>query len=348
MPVTMLARRRLASAVLPAVAGLVMAGLGALPSAQAAAAGPARVAAHLHTTGTVSLGKPGKLFNFEFSEGPNGAVYYSQGSAVYVVKGTSSPALFVHASGNVLAVTANSTEVFAEVGRTVTGYSLSGAKVLRHWKLASKPPLTSAGLYAVGGTVWSWTDWATDFSGFEFANVNEFSTSSSTVHRISTANAYPADMFANSAGLYYEAARKNGTNGYLVHVTPSLVPHRTTDVNLDAPLALAGGRVDLLAVHGNGHSYLDSYSAASLVRKFSKRVSDSDRDIAGTGAGLLLLTEPCQVAVCSSAKVSQLSPASGTPTATITVPDALILVPGPSAAVITVTKGKLYLVRLAA
>jgi hypothetical protein len=339
-------RRALARATTPALAGLAASGLvisgvaGALPSAQAAPA-------HLHKTGTVAIGAASSSFSFDFSEAPNGAVYYSRGKRVYVVNGTSAPSLRLTASGNVLAVTANSTELFVDIGRTVTAYQRSTGKKLRQWTLRSLEFPTSAALYAVGSTVWAWTDPATDTSGFEFANVDRFTTSSAAVHLVSKSNAYPADMAADSAGLYFERIRANDTNGYLVHVTPAGSAHRVTNVNINAPLALAGGRVELLAVHAYGHTYLDSYGPATLARKSSKRVSGNDRDVAGTGAGLLVLDVPCAAASCPSASVIQASASTGGTVSALTVPGAQALVPGSSAVVVTDKAGKLFLVRLA-
>ena len=338
MPVTRLARSALASAAIPAIAGLVISGVGAQPFAQAATAAPPLAArsAGLHTSGPqVHLGALGSSFNYDFSEAPSGSVYYSTGKTVYVVKGTKAPAVALHAGGTVLAVAANSTELFVAVGRTVTGYKLSTGAKLRHWYLGGRKP-TSAGLYAVGSTVWAWTDWATDESGFEYANVSRFRASSGTVHRVSSNNAYPADMAADSVGLYYQQAIGSGV---LTRVRPSGSVRRVSDINLDAPLALGGGRVDLLAFHRNSHLYLDSFSASSLVREFSHRVSARDFDIAGTGAGLLVLN--------LSGKISQLSASTGGTLSSVSVAHAATLVPGHSAAVITASVGSYFLVRLA-
>ena len=70
---------------------------------------------------------------------------------------------------------------------------------------------------------------------------------------------------------------------------------------------------------------------------FSTRVSDDDTDIAGTGIGLLLL---------GAGKVSLLNPANGHAVAALRVPGAVILVPGPCAAVVTVSGPTTYLLRL--
>jgi hypothetical protein len=341
MSIANVLRRGLAAAAVTATGLAVLAGAG-LPAAQAAPASPASPAARpasLHTTGpSVALGALGTTFNYDFSEAPNGSVYYSSGSTVYVVHGTSAPVVVLHASGHVFAVAANRTELFVDVGRKVTGYKLSNGvagAALRHWTLYTTLKTTSVGLYVVGSNVWAWTDWATDESGFEYADVSRFKTSSGTVHKISN-NAYPADMAANSSGLYFQQAIGLGR---LTHVTPSGSVLRVRDINLDGPLALAGGRVELLAFHRNSHAYLDSYGAATLARKFSKRVSTNDIDIASTGAGLLMLS--------LSGKISQLNTANGATRSSVVVTDAATLVPGPSAAVLVVTGGNYFLVRLA-
>ncbi len=326
--------------VIVVMAGLALSGLGGgLPSALAATRG-------LHTTASVSLGR-GSIG--QYAEAPDGAVYYSRGSKVYVVHGTSAPTLAVQAGGTVLALAANSSELFVDVGRTVTGYGLPGGASLQHWTLSSPFAVTSAGLFAVGGTVWAWTDWATDASGLEYANVSRFTPSSATVHQVSAGVAYPIYLAADSAGLYYQAVRSDGANGYLVHVTPSGSSRRATDANIDGPLALAGGRVELLVPnYGSQVSYyVDGYSATSLARVFSRHVSGADVDLAGTGAGLLVLAASCSSRVCSSATVSQLSTTTGATISTVAVPYALDLLAGPSAAAITDNSGSYYLVRLA-
>ena len=339
MSVMNVLRKGLPTVTLPAVAGLAAVGLAIAPAAQAVSTAPVPAASTgLHVTGKVDLGRLGPDFSYVLTEAPNGNVYYSRGSVVYLVKGDHAPVTALRASGPVLAVAANSSDLFVDVGNKVSAYALANGHRLRTWTLPGSETVTSAGLYPVGTTVWAFTDWATDQSGFEYANVDRFSLSSGAVHRVSVNNAYPADMAADSAGLYYEGIA--GTGDYLFWALRSGSTRRHADVDIDAPLALAAGSVYLLAIHDNqgGHTYLDAFRGSTLGHVFSKRVSDRDTDIAGTGIGLLLL---------GAGKVSLLDTGNGQASSVLSVPGAVILVPGPSAAVVTLSHSTAYLLRLA-
>jgi hypothetical protein len=339
------ARRAAAVGGLAALAASVT-GL-ALPPASAAAVPGAAKPAALHVTGT-SASLPGGSTASGFSEAPDGAVYYASGSSVYVVKGTKI-SLVLTASGRVLAVAANSTGLFVEVGRTVTEYNSSNA-IVRSWTLSGGHVPNSAGLFAVGGKLWAWTEYSTDESGLEYANVYRFSASSGAVHRVSTADAYPGDFAADSDGAYYQQIGK-GESAYLVRVTSSGATRRIRDSDIGLQFALSGRRVEILGYH-TSHSkstlFIDSFSQTTLAHSYSRHVPSSDRAIAGTGAGLLVLSAPCTSMACSSATVSQLSTATGARASTLRLKDALLLVPGPAAAAITYHGGNYYLVRLAA
>jgi hypothetical protein len=344
MSVMNVLRKGLPAATLPVAAGLAAvslaaAGLAIAPAAGAVSAAPARAAAAgLHVTGKVDLGRLGPLFSYVLSEAPDGDVYYAHGSVVYVVKGAHAPVAALRAPGPVLAVTATSSDLLVEVGSKVSAYALSDGRRLRTWTLPSIAPVTVAGLYASGSTVWAFTDWETDESGLEYANVDRFTPSSPVVHGVTANEAFPGDMAADSAGLYYEEVV--GTSDYVVRALPAGSQRKHADVDLDAPLALAGGNVYILAIHENqgGDTYLDAFRGSTLGAVFSMRVPDSEGDIAGTGIGLLLL---------DAGKVSLLNTGNGHVTATLSVPGAITLVPGPSAAVVTVSHSTSYLLRLA-
>jgi hypothetical protein len=327
--------------MIPAV-GLFAASLGVASPADASVR--THAISRLQVTGTVSLGLTTNVFANGFAETPGGDVYYSGGPNVYLVAGNSAPALVVTAGGPVLALAANKTELFVQVGLKVTAYSRSDQSIIRQWTLTSPvKPITSAGLYAVGSTLWSWTDWATDASGFEYAKISRMSTSSPVVHTVEK-QAYPGDMSADSAGLYFEA--QHGSHGVLGHAKPSgSVSFRATQ-QVDAPLALSGGRVDLLAA--GTHDFIKSYRATNLSLISSKKVSQNDRNIAGTSAGLLVLAQTCTQVSCVHATVSKLSVSTGAASGTCSVPNAVILLPGPAAGVIELKGSSMYLVRIAA
>jgi len=343
MSVTRVLRRSLAFAAVAVTTGMAMVASAGLTAAQAATA--AARPAGLHVTGARIKLLGGSDFT-DFSEAPNGSVYYANGSSVYVVTGSSAK-LVLTASGTVLAVAANSSGLFVDVGRTVTEYN-SARSPIATWTLASSHVPTAAGLYAVRGTLWAWTDYSVDGGSLQYANVYRFATSSATVHRVSRGQAYPGEMAADSGGAYYQAQIRNVS--YLVRVTPSGAIHRVRYSGIGLQLVLAGSRVDLLAYHVGRRTssvYLDSYSQATLAREYSRRASTNDRGIAATGAGLLLLSASCASVACSSAKVSQLSSRSGAAESTLKLADAVALLSGPTAAAITYRHKAYYLVKLA-
>ena len=100
-----------------------------------------------------------------------------------------------------LALAANDSDLFVETGLRITEYSRGNGRQLRHWTLTTlAAPVTSAGLYVVVDTVCAWTDWATDGSGFEYAQIDRIQTASAAVHVVDR-DAFPGDMSADGAGL---------------------------------------------------------------------------------------------------------------------------------------------------
>jgi hypothetical protein len=328
-----------ASAAITAATSLAL-----VPVAQAAARAPAHTETpSLHTSGkAVKLGKASSVT--VLAEAPDGNIAYAIGKKVYYVSGTAKPVFLMSASTTIVALAATNTALFVQTGLTVTEYTAD--IVVRHWKLSSPvKKITSAGLFVVGKTVWSWTDWATDQSGFEFATVSEFSTSASKVKLISKSDAFPGDMAADGAGLYYETTNASETKMDLVLTAPSGATKHRVKSSVDAPVGLSAGRVNLLAVHSNGHFYVDSFRASNLATLGAKRVPDNARNITGTSAGLLLLQ--CATASCSKASVGVLNPATGKVTGSVAVAHAFELLAGPAPAVLTDVAGNAYLVRLA-
>lgn len=337
-------RAGIALAVLPALTGLVVAGAGV---AAAAEHQPARtVSPALVQDARIELFTTASIFKNVFTEAPNGNVFYSRGSVVYVVVRNTAPAVAEHAGGQVIALAANRADLFVQTGLTVTAYSRSTGAAVRHWTLTSPvTPITSAGLLAVGNTVWSWTDWATDESGFEYAKLSTFSATSAAVHTVDSMM-YPGDWAAGTSGLYYEDVRGAGNVNHLAHVTPGGTLTTRAQPNADAPMALSGGRVDVLSFH-NGHQNIDTYATTTLARLSTAHAANDDRAIAGTTAGLIALFQGCDELACLNATVSNLA-VNGNSSGALTVPRAFELLAGPSAGVIEVVNRHVFLVRVGA
>lgn len=333
------ARRVRAMAVL-GVAGLIGSGVAAVGPAAAALAAPATPA--LRVTSTTKLGSAAGIYSDSFTQTPGGTVYYSRGDKVF--RAGRSQAVRT-AAQPVLALAANSADYFVQTGLRVGEYRQSTGRLVRQWKLTSPvSPITSAGLLVVGSTLWSWTDWATDGSGFQYAKVSRISTSSATVHKVST-QGFPGDWVAGSAGLYLE--EQIGLNTDLAHVTPAGAVNRRVTSASDAPLVLSGGRLDALDFTAQGPA-IQTFSVTTLKRVLSRAVFHNDRAIAGTTAGLLTMVEPCSSLSCAGTTVDRLSAASGRDSGGVTVADADVLMAGPHPAVITDRGGQLYLVRIGA
>jgi hypothetical protein len=299
------------------------------------------VPATLHIAAPIGLGKLGKDFTNQFTEDPAGNVFYSRGSTVYEVKITASkPNTALRVRGNVLAVAASPSDLFVDVGRTVTEYKRSNRHRVRSWTLSRQPGgPTSAGILVAGSTVWAWTDWATDESGFQYASVSRFTTGSPVVHKVASNNVYPADMAADSTGLYFEAVSKKGAN-YIAHATPSGAIRRRNDANVDAPLAVFSGDVYLLAVNEtSGNIDLDSFTEPNLGVNFSARESSKYYDMTATILGVLVLGGGKVSLVLTSFDKGQIAESVG-------IRHAVTLLPGPESGVITASGGKTYLVRV--
>jgi hypothetical protein len=309
-----------------------------VPSAQAAARATATTPATQPLHGSrIALGATGSRYTNAFAEAPNGAVFFSRGAVVYVVEGSRAPVIALHAGATVLALGANDSDLFVETGLRVTEYSRATGSPVRHWTLTSlSAPVTSAGLDVVGGTVWAWTDWATDGSGFEYAQVDRMHTSSSAVHVVDK-DAFPGDMSADGAGLYFETV--HGVTDDLAQASPTTSAVRYRKAPVDAPLALAGGRVDLLAFGSSAADVL-SYDASTLALVSSKRVPETDGSIVGTGLGLLVLARSA---------VGRLNVATGGTSGALRTPGPYQLLNGPAVVEATGVHGahaNLFLVRI--
>jgi hypothetical protein len=280
------------------------------------------------------------------AEAPGGTFYFAAGSAIEVVTAAGAPRLLVHARAKVLALAVTGGELYAQVGLDVLAYSLPALVVKRTWsltpnRLAPRSAPTSAGLLAGGGAVWCWDDWATDQSGFEYATLDELS--GAGVTRLVDREAYPADMAVDSTGLYYET--EVGSKGHLAHVTAGGTKELSKPTSdTDAPMVLSGGSVFLLAVHEpSGTPYLDRFAEASLALRASVREQRQLVDAVDTSAGVLAVV--CSTASC--ARVARLDLEDATTSGGVAVPGVAVIVQGTDPAVLAVSGGRGWLVRLA-
>jgi hypothetical protein len=336
----------LAWAVIPALAGLVMAGAGAaVPSAQAAVTKRAHPAAFgLRQKARISLGTTSHFFDSVFTEAPNGNVFFTKGgSTIYVESGGSVRASLIPSS-RVLGLAANASDLFVLTGHTVTEYTRSHGSYVRHWSLAKPVHPTIGGLFAVGSTVWAWIAAEPDGAGFQPGRLYRISSSSSAVH-VADRNVNLTGMAADATGIYYQ--NLSGGTDHLAHVTPS---GTRTVVSIGSSIesaALWGGTLNLLTVHEpSGNWYVEDYNPSTLGSLSSPaRVSNSDTSVAGTNLGLLVLKQVCGHSTCTSTSVSLLSD-SGSVSGTLKLPHAEDLLAGPYGDVIENSGGHLYLVKL--
>lgn len=302
----------------------------------------------LVVTGKVELGAFNSLAleTLVDAEAPDGTFYFATGATVQVVHADAPPALMLHATGKVQALAATTSDLYVQSGLTVTDYSLSAGKPRRSWTLprqrfAPDGPPTSAGLLAAGGVVWSWTDFSTDQSGFEFADIDELETAAAAPRPID-ANAYPADLAADSSGLYYEDTV--GSAGYLVHVTPAGTKTRSKPTaDMDAPMLLSDGSVFLAAIREpSGTPYLDRFSETTLALLGSVRLH-ANLFAVSTSAGVLT---SCDETGCAADTVVRIDPSTAASTGSVVVPGLAALVSGSQPATLATLAGHGYLVRL--
>jgi hypothetical protein len=307
---------------------------------------PQPVSGALAVAGKVDLGPAvgHTIYQLVDAEAPNGNFYYSFGSTIEVVKGDAAPAKVISTKG-VLALAATASDLYVETGLTVSDYSLPAVTLHRTWTLPVQRSVpahaipTSGGLIAGGGALWSWTDWETDGSGLEPANLLELT--SAATPRLIDDNAYPGFMAAGTTGLYYE-----NLAGHLVYVAANgsrVVSHEA--VPTDAPIVVESSSVLLFAVaEPSGTPLLDRYDAATLDLQASLHPKNLAGDVTETSLGLLGLV--CEGASCASSDVGRFDPLTATTGDALSVPGLETLVQGVDPAALAQVSGRAWLVRL--
>jgi hypothetical protein len=282
------------------------------------------------------------------AEAPNGAVFVATGSIVYVVEGNSAPVVAEHAGGQVLALAADSTDLFVETGLVVTDYSRSTGNEVTKWTLPGSGTPTSAGLLVGGPVLWAWTDFATDQSGFEYADLDRIVGQS--VVAVDN-HAYPGDleMAADADGLYYEGLVNNANAGHLEFVTPSGTKTVSPDgIQFGSPIALVGGTLVAEQPENEPGDDWSTWDPTTLkvLSQVTTGIIYAD-PIAETGSGLLLMEVPSGSSVAGAA-IAEQSPTSGEQLDSgVGFPSAAQwLLQGYYPAILTAEGGQLYLERL--
>ncbi len=326
-----------AGAVLAAVA----AG-GALTATAWASPGAGRSGAQLRIASKVKLGHlPEGIPQGELTEAAGGTVFYASNTKVYKVHGNHAPVLVLDASSPVLAVAASKSDLYVETGQTVIEVDLAEGVSVRHWDLSSPQPVTQAGLFIVGRTLWSWTDWETDSSGLEYATVSRISIASAVVHKV-TALANPDVFVAGPSGLYFTGLKSVRSGRSVVEraepgggLLQQAAPYTS---------ALALWRGDLLGITGQPSRRVHRWSATTLHAIGSAPVGGAPIVIDQGSAGLVALRFLCATLAAYCHPLGLLAPATGHVSQQIGIAGAVELVPGPRSAVISVnSRGTAYL-----
>jgi hypothetical protein len=269
-------------------------------------------------------------------------VFYSEGAKVLVVKGHAAPVHFATAPAAVLATCATASALYVETAKAIRKYTLPGGSFVGTWALPSNlgpAKVTSAGLADVGDHLWSWTDWATDESGYEYGSVVEFNTTTWSSRVLDREMVDPSDAAADAIGYFFLAGDR------VVRVEPSgkvLESSKSPD-NSDAPVAAMGGSVFLVTIRSNDRYYLDTYRASTMTRSSSVVVHATTYGLLGTANGLLGIHAGTGH---TATTVVTINPTSGAETHAVSASGATVLLDGTTVSVVAVIHGEMYLDRL--
>jgi hypothetical protein len=278
------------------------------------------------------------------AEAPDGAVYVSTGSVVYVVDGNAAPHVAVHAASRVLALAADATGVYVETGLAVTAYDRRSGDKVRTWDLPGASAPTAAGLLAEPGALWSWTE----KSGSQYATLSRMGAFG--VKLVDQNVAYPGLMAADASGLYFQSANPSAPGGHLAEVAPSgALTLSSAPFELGSTIALSEGKLVVEAPPGpNGKGLWQTWGPSTLRPLTSSGPRPQlVSGIEDTGAGLLGYTRPVGPLGPYTA-VSRVDVATGAPGSTVQFfSNFSWLLEGYYPAIVNEASGELYIVRLA-
>jgi len=297
----------------------------------------------LRVSADIDLGMSSSLGQAVAAEAPDGTVFYADGQVVMVVSGDSPPAVAEHPGAKVLGLGASSSTLYVVTPADLLAYSRSSGDQTGRWLLTGSPATpTTAGVVVDGeGDAWVWTDWATDFSGYENAMLYALLPGVDKPVVLSHV-AEPGSVTTDGTHAFFLADNVN-VGASLTQATrmAGLPAVRLVKVGTVPGESLVGFSRSQVVAYSQPHS-LYTFSPGGTGTALVKTRAQEPVGLAGTNSGLLFLT--CAGKACSTVTpVDQSTGVSGVPAS---VPTSGDIVLGPDPAVVGVESGHLHLVRL--
>jgi hypothetical protein len=316
--------------------------------AQAAAGRPAALptpptSGPLHIEADIPLGEanPHPPYPVAFTEAPDGAVYYGNGSAVDVVVSTGAPKVAEHVSGRPLALAASSTDLYVLINRTVTDYSRSTGRSVGSWALPSSLGTPGiAGMFARTGVVWVWTQ-VPSSQQITYAAITALTPGWKVKVVETKADPYYLDSDEQGNIYYYSPlgriVRANALGAKVVSPDPMSTPFG---------FAISDGRLCVITSPANTTLW-STWDLTHLQRfGLTIKLHNMFGDIyANTGAGLIGWVSNGS-SLPGPQQVGRVGVSSGAVSDTVTVTGAEIVLEGYYPALISVENGQFHLVRL--
>ena len=309
------------------------------PAASASATAAASPGGALRVTADIDLGPLSAQGQPVAAEAPDGTVFYADGQVVMVVNGDGAPQAAEHPGAKVLGIGSSASELYVVTPQALIAYSRSTGNQTGRLALTGSPATPTTAGVAVGGNgdVWVWTDWATDFSGYEYAMVYAVLPGAAKPDVLSTAGE-PGTLTTDGTHAYFLVASKNSLGASLMEATSGPQASSVAAAPTQALVGFSQSQVVLYAQPDSLYTYTPGAAGTTVVTTHAALPVW----VAGTSSGLLFLT--CSKQACST--VTQVNQSSGTTVVSVAVPANSDILLGPDPVVVGVESGHLHLVRL--
>jgi len=193
------------------------------------------------------------------AEAADGTVFYAAGQVVMVIGANGAPVAAEHVGAKVLALGASTSALYVVTARTLIAYGRSSGNQLGSWPLTASPATpTTAGIVVGGdGTVWVWTDWATDASGYEDATVYAVPSGAGKAVVISR-SAQPGSLVTDGTHGYFLVSSSTGLGASVVEAMPA-------PANSGTPSLVTVGAAPAMALAGFSQSQALFYQQSSSL-----------------------------------------------------------------------------------